>query len=55
MFKLLYIEQRVNGYILGAGTVLYMTGSLRYRGIEYLCVNAHSVQCKRTLYTVSQC
>ena len=28
--KLFYIEQRVHGYILGAGTVLYMAGLLRY-------------------------
>ena len=33
--KLFYIEHRVDGNILGAGTVLYMAGSLRYRRIKH--------------------
>ena len=48
--KLLYIEHRVYGYILVARRVLYMAGSLRYRGIKHPWFNAHSVQCKNTPY-----
>ena len=51
----MYIEYRVYGYILGAGTVLYLAGSLRYRRIKQLCFNAPSLQCKSTLYTVFRC
>ena len=53
--KLLYIEYSVHGYILGAGTVLYMAGSLRYRRMQHFCYNLHSVQFKRRLYRVSPC
>ena len=28
------VALRVHGYILGAGTVLYMAGSLRYRRVK---------------------
>ena len=45
-FKPLCNEYRVQGYILGAGTVLYMAGSLWYRRIKQLCFNAHSLECK---------
>ena len=54
-FKLFYIEYRVYGYIVGAGTVLYLAGSLRYRRINQLCFNAPYLQCKSTLYTVFRC
>ena len=51
----MYIEYRVYGYILGAGTVLYLAGSLRYPRIKQLFFNAPSLQCKSTLYTVFRC
>jgi len=39
----------VHGYFLGAGTVLYIAGSLRYLRMEQPSFNAHSLQCNRTL------
>ena len=53
--KLFYIEHRVHGYFLGACKVLYIAGSLRYLRIKHPCFNAHSVQCKRTLYALFPC
>ena len=50
--KLLYIEHIVLGYILGAGAVLYMGGSLLYLRIKHPSFNAHSLQCKRILYAL---
>ena len=44
----------MHGYILGVDAVLYMAGSLRYRRID-TCLNANSLECKSTLYTVSLC
>ena len=53
--KLFYIEHRVHGYFLGAGTVLYIAGSLRYLRIKQPSINAHSLQFKRTLYALFPC
>ena len=53
--KFLYIQRRVHYFILGAGTMLYMAGSLLYRRIMNLCFNVHSLQCKRTLYALLLC
>ena len=50
--KLFHIEHRVHGYFLGAGTVLYIAGSLRYLRIKHPSINAHSLQFKRTLYAL---
>ena len=44
----MYVEHEVYGYILVARRVLYMAGSLRYRGIKHPWFKAHSVQCKNT-------
>ena len=49
------LEHRMHGYIMVAGTVLYMAGSLRFNRIKHLCFNARSAQCKRRLYTISPC
>ena len=46
----MYVEHGVYGYILVARRVLYMAGSLRYRGIKHPWFNAHSLQCKNTPY-----
>ena len=53
--KLFYIELRVYGYFLSAGTVLYIAGSLRYLLIKHPSFNAHSLQCKRKLYALFPC
>ena len=55
ILKVMNIEHRVHGYILGEGTVLNMAGSLRYRWIKQLSYNSHFVQCMRTFYTVYLC
>ena len=51
--KLLYVEHGEQGYILVARRVLYMAGSLPYRGIKHPWFNVHSVQCKKAPY--AQC
>ena len=53
--KLFYIEHRVHGYFLGAGTVLYIAGSQRYLQIKHPSLNAHSLQSKTTLYAIFPC
>ena len=53
--KLFYVEHRVHGYFLGAGTVLYIAGSLRYLRIKHPSFNAHSLQSKTTLYAIFPC
>ena len=45
------IEHRVYGYILVVLRVLYMAGSLRYRGIKHPWFDAHFVQCKNIPYS----
>jgi len=53
--KLFYIEHIVHGYFLGAGTELYILGSLGYLRIKHPSLNAHSLQCKHTLYAFFPC
>ena len=53
--KLFYIEHRVHGYYLGAGTVLYIAGTLGYLRIKHPSIKAHSLQFKRTLYALFPC
>ena len=53
--KLFYIEHRVHGYFLGAGTVLYIAGSLRYHRKKRPSINAPSLHFIRTLYALFQC
>ena len=53
--KLFYIEHTVYGYFLGAGTVLNIAGSLRYLRLKHPSFNAHSLQCKRTMYALFPC
>ena len=45
----------MHGYFLGACKVLYIAGSLRYLRIKHLSFNAHSQQCKRTIYKFFPC
>ena len=53
--KLYYIEHRVHGYFLGAGTVLYIAGSLRYLRIKHPSFDAHFVHWKRILHALFPC
>ena len=53
--KLIYIEYRVHGYFLVAGTILYIPRSLRYLRIKHPSFKAHSLLCKRKLYALFPC
>ena len=53
--KFLNIGHTVHCYIFGAGLMLYIAGSLRYRRVKEFCNNEHFVQCMCKLCTTSPC